>query len=97
MTRATKILPPTIPPWSIRRPKLEARLDESLSRRLTTVVAGAGFGKSTLLASWSANVAAAWYTLDASDESLGTLAAGLVDALRVKVPDLPADLSASQA
>lgn len=32
MTRATKILPPVLPSWSIARPALEKRLEESLER-----------------------------------------------------------------
>lgn len=93
MTRASKILPPSIPRWSIARPALEELLDESLSRRLTTVVAGAGFGKSTLLARWGAGVRCAWYTIDAADASLATITPGLIEALRAQVPDLPADLT----
>lgn len=93
MTRATKVLPPVLPSWSIPRPALEQRLDESLERRLTTVVAGAGFGKSTALAHWSARTEAAWYTLDERDEDLGTFARGLVAAVGSCLPDLPPGLA----
>jgi ATP/maltotriose-dependent transcriptional regulator MalT len=93
MTRATKIVPPVLPAWSIPRPSLEGRLDEALERRLTTVVAGAGFGKSTVLARWSSEGEGAWYTLDERDADLGTFARGLVAALRRRVPDLPEDLA----
>ncbi len=93
MTRATKIVPPVLPAWSIPRPSLEERLDEALARRLTTVVAGAGFGKSTVLSRWSSAAGGAWYTLDERDADLGTFARGLVAALRRRVPDLPEDLA----
>lgn len=93
MTRATKIQPPALPSWTISRPSLEKRLDESLERRLTTVVAGAGFGKSTVLARWSSASRSAWYTVDERDEDLGTFVRGLVAALRKRLPDLPADLA----
>jgi hypothetical protein len=36
-----------------RLARLEERLDEVFGKRLTLVVAGAGFGKSTLLAQWA--------------------------------------------
>ena len=41
----------------------KAMLDDAFGKRLTVVTAGAGFGKSTLLASWVADVEHAWYTL----------------------------------
>jgi len=72
----------------LRRPHLERILDEALTRRLATVVADAGFGKSTLLASWAAARPVAWYGIAAADAEVGVLAAGLVDALSVRVPAL---------
>jgi ATP/maltotriose-dependent transcriptional regulator MalT len=91
MTRASKVLPPSIPPWSIPRPALEVQLDEALTHRLTTVTAGAGFGKSTLLATWAARRPFAWYTIDENDRELDALAAGLVQALGARVTGLPED------
>lgn len=76
----------------VGRPRLERRLREALGRRLTCLVADAGFGKSTLLAGWAAGQHAAWYTVTASDGALGPLTRGLVDALRLRVPGLPPDL-----
>lgn len=55
-TLTAKSLAPAVPPTTLPRPQLESRLVEALSRRLTTVVAGAGFGKSTLLAGWASDV-----------------------------------------
>jgi ATP/maltotriose-dependent transcriptional regulator MalT/DNA-binding SARP family transcriptional activator len=95
MTRASKIFPPAIPPWSISRPALEAQLDTALAHRLTTVTAGAGFGKSTLLAAWGTRTGCAWYTLDASDALPAALAGGLVEALRQRVPELAAEIAAA--
>ncbi len=62
---------------------------------MTTVIAGAGVGKSTLLAAWAQRHDAAWYTLGPEDVALSTLGRGLVDALRLRVPDLPVDLAAT--
>lgn len=65
-----------------------------MRKRLTVVVAGPGFGKSTLLASWAARGNAAWYSLGPEDAHMPTLARGILDALRLRVPDLPPELSA---
>ncbi len=95
MTARAKILPPPAAATTLPRPLLQARLDEALRRRVTTVIAGAGFGKSTLLAAWAGSHEVAWYTVGAQDGALTTLGRGLVDALRLRVPDLPADLAAT--
>ncbi|MGH3905910.1 MAG: BTAD domain-containing putative transcriptional regulator [Pseudonocardiaceae bacterium] len=70
------------------RPALLDTLNEALGRRLTTVVAGPGGGKTTLLASWAGKVPCAWYTLGPEDTALPVLVRGLVDALRVRLPGL---------
>jgi ATP/maltotriose-dependent transcriptional regulator MalT/DNA-binding SARP family transcriptional activator len=95
MTLRSKLLPPAAPSATLPRAALQARLDEATRRRLTTVVAGAGFGKSTLLATWAEGHEVAWYTLDADDATLSRLARGIVDALRLRIPDLPADLASA--
>lgn len=78
---STKIVPPSAPALLLARPRLEARLAEALERRLTTVVADAGFGKSSLLSSWATTVHSAWYTATQEDVSLDSLARGIFDAL----------------
>src|SRR5215207_5487063 len=95
MTLRSKILPPAVAASTLPRPHLQAQLEDAPRRRLTSVVAGAGFGKSTLLAEWAARHEVAWYTLDAGDAALSRLGRGLVDALRLRIPDLPADLAAA--
>jgi ATP/maltotriose-dependent transcriptional regulator MalT/DNA-binding SARP family transcriptional activator len=79
-----------VSPHTIARPRLDALLDDGARRRLVTVVADAGFGKSTLLASWAARRPCAWYTVTADDGSLAAMVAGLIDALRLQVPALSA-------
>ena len=91
--RSAKLLPPADPPGTLARTDLERRLEEGTRRRLAVVVAGAGFGKSTLAAHVAGRCRSAWYTLDPTDRHLGALAAGVVAALRVRLPGLPADLS----
>ena len=76
----------------LRRPRLEALLDGAASRRLTALTGGAGVGKTTLLMQWLGRRPAAWHTATADDNSLSTLARGILDKLRLQVPDLSADL-----
>jgi len=47
----------------LERPELEARLDTAFGKRLTTVIAGAGYGRTTLLAQWSRDIECAWYAV----------------------------------
>lgn len=94
-TATTKLVPPVTPSSLLRRERLLDRLDDVLERRLTTVVAEAGYGKSTLLADWAAGVECAWYTVTPDDATLGTFARGIADALRLRVPTLPADAAAA--
>lgn len=76
----------------LRRPRLEARLDAAARHRLTLLVAAAGYGKTTLLRSWSERVPAVWHTVAEADRAPGALARHVVDALRLRVPNLSADL-----
>jgi ATP/maltotriose-dependent transcriptional regulator MalT/DNA-binding SARP family transcriptional activator len=91
--RSAKLLPPGDPIGTLRRPVLEQRMTGGTDRRLTVVIGGAGFGKSTLAARVAANRRSAWYTLDAGDRHIGALTAGIVAAVRVVVPELRADLA----
>ncbi|MGH3011573.1 MAG: tetratricopeptide repeat protein, partial [Gaiellaceae bacterium] len=77
------------------RERLEQRLDDALERRLAVVVAGAGFGKTTLLSGWAARKRVAWYSLMTEDGELGTFVRGLVGALRLRIPGLPTTLVSS--
>jgi ATP/maltotriose-dependent transcriptional regulator MalT len=79
----------------LERPALERRLDEAFGKRLTLVVAGAGFGKTTLLASWAADLDAVWYQLRESDTGALSLARGILGALSTRVPGLPDELKAA--
>ena len=75
----TKLHPPAVPPQTVVRERLLERLDEP--RRLTVVAAPAGFGKSTLLASWAQRRQAAWLTLDERDDDATVLWSHIVAAL----------------
>jgi DNA-binding SARP family transcriptional activator/nucleoid-associated protein YgaU len=90
-TATVKLRPPGAPAPLLARDHLRVALEEAGRRRLTTLVAGAGFGKSTLLATWVADRNYAWYTVSPEDVSLATFARGIADALRLRVPGLPVD------
>lgn len=88
---SSKLLVPRLPADAVARPRLLSALAEVTSRRLTTVVAGTGYGKSTLVAEWAADQPVAWYTVDRADRDPRVLAAGLTMALRVRTPGLNVD------
>jgi len=68
------------------------RLDESLTRRVTIVLADAGFGKSVLLGAWAATVPSAWYGIGPDDASLAVFVLGLAAAFQRRFPSLSRDL-----
>ncbi|HEX6608068.1 MAG TPA: AAA family ATPase, partial [Chloroflexia bacterium] len=80
---ASKTRIPLPPPHFLSRPRLLATLRAGLERKLTVVIAPAGFGKTTLVAELAREVgsAAAWLTLDPSDHDLSIFAYYLVDAI----------------
>jgi DNA-binding SARP family transcriptional activator/tetratricopeptide (TPR) repeat protein len=79
----------------IARPRLERRLDGALGRRLTCVIAGPGFGKTTLLTRWAAGIPSAWHGLGPGDRTLSGLVRRVTDVLRARLPALPSDLVAA--
>ncbi len=91
-TLSGKLVPPRVPASYVRRKPLLESLDRVFDARLTGVVGGAGFGKSTLLGEWARRNPCAWYTIDRGDRSAGRLAAGLVGALRLHLPAMPEGL-----
>lgn len=66
---ATKLASPIIPANVVPRPRLTARLDQSIQYRLTLIVAPAGYGKTTLLGAWcrQRTTPVAWLALDQAD------------------------------
>ncbi|MGH3739143.1 MAG: tetratricopeptide repeat protein, partial [Micromonosporaceae bacterium] len=75
------------------RRRLEARLDQALSHRLAVITADAGFGKTTLLTSWASGINAVIHDVTPTDRELSRFVGHVVDALRLRVPDLPYVLS----
>ncbi len=80
----TKLYAPPHRSALVARPHLAERLDAGASRALTLLSAPAGFGKTTLVAEWSAARAtpAAWLSLDEDDGELSRFLLHLVAALR---------------
>jgi ATP/maltotriose-dependent transcriptional regulator MalT/DNA-binding SARP family transcriptional activator len=91
-TREAKILPPELPGSYIGRPRLLRELVESQFRRLTIVLADAGYGKSVLLGAWSATVTCAWYTVGPDDASLPVFVFGIAQVFERRLPSLSAEL-----
>jgi len=87
----TKIVPPTIPGGFLRRQRLQDRLDAAVTGPVTVVSAGAGSGKTLVVADWARAVAAAqvagaprvaWLALDRDDNEPTLFWSGVTAALR---------------
>jgi len=68
----------------VSRPRLTARLEEGLTRKLTLISSQAGFGKTTALCEWLQDKkhAVAWVSLDESDNDHGRFISYMMAALR---------------
>ena len=90
---ATKLLVPSPATRVVARPQLYARLDAGLDSKLILIAAPAGFGKTTLLASWLAHVQTtapafriSWLGLDQGDNVAVTFWSYVVAALQKQNP-----------
>ena len=72
----------------MRRPRLIKLLDCAVESQVTLVTAGAGTGKTTLVAAWAAETtkATAWVSLDNTDRGVGAFWATMIAGLGVLVP-----------
>ncbi|MHB8066758.1 MAG: BTAD domain-containing putative transcriptional regulator [Desulfobaccales bacterium] len=74
---------------TIKRERLLSLISQLVRKRLTTIVAGAGYGKTTLVAQaiscWS--IKTVWYRLDESDRDLATFISYLVAGIRKYYPE----------
>jgi LuxR family maltose regulon positive regulatory protein len=79
-----RLAPPRLPTALVERERLLATLDEALARPLTLLSAPAGFGKTTLLATWASRqtIQVAWLSLDEPDNSPPRFWVALIAALR---------------
>ncbi|WP_374653645.1 LuxR C-terminal-related transcriptional regulator [Dongia sp.] len=96
--------PPVLKNDLVGRQRLIRQLDGALSARLAVLSAPPGFGKSTLLGQWIANLrdrgaAVGWLALDRDDDEIGRFLTYLVAAIRRAdpqvAPHVPALLQSS--
>src|ERR687894_792711 len=87
---ATKLYTPLSQPGVVPRPRLTARLNAGLRRKLTLISAPAGSGKTTLVGEWVAGVErpAAWLSLDEGDNDPTRFLTYLGAALQTVAPDI---------
>lgn len=86
----SKINRPPLPKGHISREQLVARLNLAQSKQCISVLAPAGFGKSTLLAEWAsqADQSTVWYSLDELDNDLSRFCSYLFVAVRKAFPQV---------
>ncbi|HZN04327.1 MAG TPA: tetratricopeptide repeat protein, partial [Candidatus Polarisedimenticolia bacterium] len=84
-----KLLPPAPGPFHLRRERLHERLRRGLEGRATAVVAGPGYGKSTLVARFLQEHGGdtVWYSLDPSDRDPAIFFRYLMQGLREHAPE----------
>src|SRR5262245_30342967 len=80
----TKLYVPRLQNELSARPHLVERLNQAAERPLVVVAAGAGWGKTTLVASWArqAGRAVGWISLDDGDNDLARFWSYLISALQ---------------
>jgi LuxR family maltose regulon positive regulatory protein len=85
----TKLYRPRVTDDLVARPRLFEKLDCSSGNPLTLVAAPAGYGKSTLLASWLEGVDCpnAWISLDEQDNNLSEFLSYFLTAINRLFPD----------
>jgi LuxR family maltose regulon positive regulatory protein len=83
-----KLRVPEVRPGSVQRVSLIERLAREVSRRIVSVVAPAGYGKTTLLAQWAqrSGQAVAWVSVDEQDNDPKVLLACVARALDMVQP-----------
>lgn len=87
---ATKLYLPPPRPKMVDRSRLAERLDKGLPGKLTLISAPAGFGKSTLVSKWVADMErpVAWLSLDEGDHDPNRFMVYLVAALQTIAPEV---------
>ena len=87
----TKLYIPSPRPDLVPRPRLIEQLNTGISRKLILISAPAGFGKSTLLSSWAAQIESpkiAWLSLDEGDNDLVRFLTYIIAALQTIESDI---------
>ena len=76
----------------IRRPSLERLLSAAQDRRLTALVADAGFGKTTTMSQVFDSGRTVWHTITPVDQSVSALGRSIIQKLRLLVPAMSGDV-----
>ncbi len=94
--RRAKLRAPAASPQYMRRARLMELLDAVVAGQVALVTAGAGTGKTTLVAGWVAEseMPTAWVSLDDTDRDVRSFWASMVAALRTLLPDCGAQAAA---
>jgi len=87
-----KLLPPSPGPFHLARPRLDQRLRSGLETRATVLLAGPGYGKTSLVSQLLQELEgdSVWLSLDASDRDPWMLFRYLVQGLREQAPEFGA-------
>ncbi|MCB9135550.1 MAG: tetratricopeptide repeat protein [Anaerolineales bacterium] len=85
----SKITPPLLPARTLARERIAGQLLDALNHRLTILQAGAGYGKSTALATLAARHRPfVWYQVSRDDNDLVVFLLHLCHATRLALPDI---------
>lgn len=86
---AAKLIPPTPGPYHLARPRLLERLKAGLAGRATVVLAGPGYGKTSLVARLLKEVDGdtVWYWLDPTDRDPWMFFRYLIQGIKEHAPD----------
>ncbi len=97
MFLATKLVAPRVRARWVARPRLLARFGVPPRSRVILVHAGAGFGKTALLAQWQhelscSGITVAWLSVDASDDDIHLFIAYVAAAINRACPEVGRDV-----
>ena len=90
----TKLLPPPRNARTLTRPRIIETLRSAFDHRLTILQAGAGYGKSTALAEFAAEVHPIWYQLNEEDNDPLVFLLHLFYAAKTALPETTEPLNA---
>ncbi len=91
----TKLTIPPLRGGHITRPHLLAALEKGADRKIILVAAAAGFGKTSLLAEWSAGKQTAWLSLESSENDPIRFLSYLIASIQTCYPTFGQEISSA--